>query len=82
MVEGLFETQFAFKKIMSDRKTGHSPLNVENNRRVTNDIMFAYAHEKISILLSVLSILFFWFFLVFFLFVFFFFFFFCFMILT
>ena len=55
-VEGLFETQFACdikkkkkkkkKKKMSDRKTGYSPLN---NRVVTNDVMFVYAHEKINI---------------------------------
>ena len=30
-----------------------------NNQGVTNDVMFAYAHEKINILLSVLSIFFF-----------------------
>ena len=41
---------------MSDRKTGYSPLNAENNRRVTNDVMFAYVHTKIIILQSVLSI--------------------------
>ena len=43
---------------MSDRKPEYSPLNAENNRGVTNDVMCAYAHEKIKILLSVLSILF------------------------
>ena len=43
---------------MSDRKTGYSPLNAENNRGVTNDVMFAYMHTKINILLSVLSIFF------------------------
>ena len=43
------------KNLMSDR---NSNLNAENNRDVTNDVMFAYANEKISILLSVLSILF------------------------
>ena len=31
---------------MSDRKTTCSPLNVENNRGVANDAMFAYVHEK------------------------------------
>ena len=41
---------------MSDRKKGFSPLNAENNRDVTNDVMFAYAHMKVNILLSVLSI--------------------------
>ena len=25
---------------------GYSPLNAENNRDVTNDVMFAYAHEQ------------------------------------
>ena len=34
----------------------YSPLNAENNRGVTNDVMFAYVHEKMNILLSVLSI--------------------------
>ena len=42
---------------MSDR---NSPLNAENNRGVTNDVMFSYVHTyvhaKINILLSVLSI--------------------------
>ena len=37
---------------MSDRNTGYSPLNAENNRGVTNDVIL---HEKINILLSVLS---------------------------
>ena len=41
---------------MSGRKTGYSPLNVENNWSIPNDVMFAYEHEKINILLSVLSI--------------------------
>ena len=31
------------------------PLNAENKRDVTNDVLFAYVHEKINILLSVLS---------------------------
>ena len=42
---------------MSDRKTGYSPLNAENNWGVTNDVC-AYAHKK-NILLSVFSIFFF-----------------------
>ena len=41
---------------MSDRKTGYSPLNKENNRGVTNDVMFAYVHTKINILLSVVGL--------------------------
>ena len=41
---------------MSDRNTGCSPLNAENNQGVTYDVIFAYAHEKINILLSVLNI--------------------------
>ena len=44
---------------MSDRKTGYSPLKAENTRCVINDVLFAYAHEKINILLSVLSICYF-----------------------
>ena len=32
------------------RKTGYSPLNADNNRDVTTDVMFPYAHEKINIL--------------------------------
>ena len=44
---------------MSDSKTWNSPLNAETNRGVTNDVMFVYAHEKINILVSVLSIGFF-----------------------
>ena len=58
MIEGLFETKFAceISKLMSGRKTGYSSLNAENDRDVTNDIMFAYVHEKINILHSVLSI--------------------------
>ena len=44
---------------MSDRKTGYSPLNADNNQGVTNDVMFAYGHMKINILISVLSIFFF-----------------------
>ena len=43
-------------KLMSGRKTGYSPLKMENNRCVTNDIMFAYVHEKMNNLHSVLSI--------------------------
>ena len=38
---------------------GYSPLKAENNRGVSNDVMFAYAYEKINILLSVLSRFFF-----------------------
>ena len=49
---------------MSGRKAGYSPLNTENSRGVTHGFMFAYAREKISILLSVLSILFFLFFII------------------
>ena len=37
------------------QEKGYSPFNAENNRGVTNDVMFAYAHEKINILFSVLS---------------------------
>ena len=48
-----------YLNLMLYRKMGYSPLNVENNRvRVTNYVMFAYTHEKINILLSVLSIFF------------------------
>ena len=56
MVEGLFEMHFACDvlKLMSDRKTGCFPLNAENNRRVTNEVMFTYAHENINSLFSVL----------------------------
>ena len=35
---------------MSGRKTGYAPIIAENNRSVTNDVMIAYVHEKISIL--------------------------------
>ena len=35
---------------------GGSPLNAENKRGFTNDVMFAYEHEKINILLSVLRV--------------------------
>ena len=52
---------------MSDRKIGYSPLNAENNLGVTNDVLCAYAHEKINILLSVLSIFFFLFYVLFYL---------------
>ena len=41
---------------MLDKKTEYYPLNAENNQRVTNDVMYAYVHEKMNILLSVLSI--------------------------
>ena len=41
---------------MSDRKTGYFLLKAENNRAVTNNVIFAHAHEKINILLSVWSI--------------------------
>ena len=30
---------------------GYTPLNAENNRGVTNNVMFAYVHEKINILI-------------------------------
>ena len=40
---------------MSKKKTGYSSLNAENKLIVTNDVMFAYVHKKINILLSVLS---------------------------
>ena len=33
---------------MSDRKTGYSPLNAESNRNGTNNVIFAYTHEKIA----------------------------------
>ena len=58
MEVGWFETQFAYKlkNLIADRKTEHSPLNAENNRGVANGVMFAYVHEIINILLSVLSI--------------------------
>ena len=60
-MEGLFEMVFAcdILKLMSDRETGYSPLHAESNWDVTTDVMFAYAHEKINILLSVLSMFFF-----------------------
>ena len=53
--------QFAWEilKLMLNRKTRYSPFNSENNQYVMNDIMFAYVHEKINILLSVSSIFFF-----------------------
>ena len=38
---------------MSDRKTGYSPLNAENNRGVTNDAMCAYVHEIYDFNLSI-----------------------------
>ena len=44
------------KKMMSNRKTEHSPLNAENNRGLTDDVTFAFVHTKINILLSILSI--------------------------
>ena len=37
---------------------GYSSLNAENNRGVTNYFIFAWSHEKINILLSVLRIFF------------------------
>ena len=46
------------KKMMSDRKTGYTPLNAENNRDVNYDVMFAYVRTKLNFLLSVLSIYF------------------------
>ena len=45
--------------MMSDSKTGYFPLNAENNRGVTKDVMFSYVHTAIKILFSVLSIVFF-----------------------
>ena len=50
--------QFAceIEKLMSDRKTRCSPLNAENNQGVINDVVFTYVHQKVNILLSVLSI--------------------------
>ena len=44
------------KQLMTDRKPEYSPFKAENNRSVTNDAIFAYAHEKINILLFVLII--------------------------
>ena len=41
---------------MLDRKIAYSPLNEEASINVTLGLMFAYAHEKINILFSVLSI--------------------------
>ena len=35
----------------------YSRLNPKHNQGVTNDVMFAYVHEKINILLSVSCIL-------------------------
>ena len=35
--------------MMSDKKTGYSPLNADNNLGVTNDVIFAYAHTKMNI---------------------------------
>ena len=49
---------------MSDRKTGYSALSAENNRGVNNDVMFAYVHEEMNILLSVLTIFSFFFIIV------------------
>ena len=40
-------------KIDVRQENGYSPSNAENNRGVSNDVMFAYAHMKINILLSV-----------------------------
>ena len=42
---------------LKNRKTGYTSLNAENSRGVTNEFMFAYVHENINILLSVLGIL-------------------------
>ena len=36
--------------MMSDRKNGYPSLTAENYRGVTNNVMFAYVHEKINIL--------------------------------
>ena len=52
----MLHAKFKNKKMMSDRKTGYSPLNAENNRGVTNDVVFEYAHKKINNLPSVLCI--------------------------
>ena len=38
------------------QENGALSLKSGNNRGVANDVMFAYVHEKINILLSVLSI--------------------------
>ena len=51
-------------KMMPDRKTGYSPLNAEHNQDITEDVMFAHAHENMNILLSVLSIFSFFFFMI------------------
>ena len=45
-----------FNLMMSDRKTGYTPLNAGKNRGVTNDDIFAYVHTKINVLLSDMSI--------------------------
>ena len=39
--------------LMSDRKTGYFPLNAEKSRGVIHGFIFTYAHEKLSILMSV-----------------------------
>ena len=43
-------------KIDVRQENGVLSLKCEKQPGVTNDIMFAYVHEKINILLSVLSI--------------------------
>ena len=57
-VEGVFEIQFECKllKLISDSKPGYAPWNAENSLSVTFGFIVEYAHEKINILLSVLSI--------------------------
>ena len=48
-----------------NRKTGYSPLNAENNRGVTNDLVFAYLHEKKKTFCFLLwAFLFFFFFMI------------------
>ena len=48
-----------YLKIDVRQENGYSPFDAENNRSVTNDVTFAYAHEKLYILLSVLIMFFF-----------------------
>ena len=51
------------KKIDVRQENGYSLLNTENDPGVTDNISFSYMHEKIKILLSVLSIFFKFFFM-------------------
>ena len=55
-------------KLMSDVRQENGVLSLKCGKQqagvVTNDVMFAYAHEKIKILLSVLSIFFSFFFMI------------------